>query len=148
MMLLTYPELGSRLEAWSGSGWSGPRANDVEALDYVAEQMKVDGKKTAAIGYQIFFQNYMAVSHIVDPRYKVGGELDLFLRDRFGITNLDKCAEGISSEDEYRIVQLTPRLTQTRSYLQSLNIPFDPRYRQIKQFGPYQVLKVERLSGN
>jgi hypothetical protein len=143
-MLLTYPELGLRLQAWSGSGWSGPRANDVEALDYVADQMKVDGKKTTAIGYQIFFQNYMAVSHVVDPRYKVGGELDLFLRDRFGITNLDKCAEGVSSEDEYRIVQLTPRLTQTRSFLQSLDIPLDPRYRPIQQFGPYQVLKIER----
>ena len=148
MALLTYPELGARLQAWADSGWSGPKANDIEALTFVADQIRSEGKKTEAIGYQVFFQNYMAVSHFVDERYKVGGELDLFLRDRFGIINSNKCAEGISSGDEYRIVQQNPRATQTKSYLEYFDIPADSRYRQIQQFGPYQVFKIERSSAN
>ncbi len=51
----------------------------------------------------------MAASNIADRRYKAGADFDLLLRSRHGIENLNVCAEGMSSDDQYRLVQ-----TQTR----------------------------------
>ena len=47
----------------------------------------------------------------MEPRYKVGGALD-FIPDRYGITTWDRCAEGMSTADEYRIVLGNLNLSQ------------------------------------
>jgi hypothetical protein len=42
---------------------------------------------------------------VIDPRHKVGAELDLIFKHQHDISNTTRCAEGVSPDDEYRIVQ-------------------------------------------
>ena len=112
-ILLTHPWVISPVRAWVRGGWSGPRANDIQAVDYIAGRVRSHGGNRIALGYQTYFLEFMPAMHIVEPRYKVGAELDLFLEHRYGISNSDRCAEGISADDEYRIVQQPPKLVQS-----------------------------------
>ena len=104
-------------------------------MDYIAAQLRAQGKQHAAVGYQVFFDRFMAEYHVNNPRFKVGAEFDLLLQFRHGITNTNQCAEGISPDDEYRIVQMHP--SQRLAYF---TIPPDSRFRLLQQFGPYQVV--------
>ena len=94
------------------STYAGPRADDIRALDYIAADVRAQGRSEAAVGYHTYFAEFMAAINIVDPRYKVGGEYDLFLKHRYGIANSDRCAEGFSPRDDYRIVQRPPLLPE------------------------------------
>ena len=156
-ILLTHPWLVSPLKSWATSGWSGPTANNIQAVDYLANHLRSQGRTTAAIGYQTFFVGFMPAMNIVEPRYKVGGELDLYLRDRYGIFNSNRCAEGISPEDEYRIVQRPPRLgappivpvswapmgpeVKTYDLVEYFDVPVSPEFRLLRDFGVFQVFQ-------
>jgi hypothetical protein len=75
----------------------------------------------------------------MEPRYKVGAALDLYLRDRYGITNVDRCAEGISPIDEYRIVQTVPTPSQIESNFSHFDVPSESGFRVVNEFGIYQL---------
>jgi hypothetical protein len=157
VIMLTHPWLVTPVEAWMRSGWSGPMANDVQAVDYLGAQLQSEGKHQAAIGYQTYIAEFMAAMNIADPRYKVGAELDLFLKHRYGISNANQCAEGISSDDEYRIVQEPPKSVpakprteswmplgaevKTYDLVEHFDVPWDPRFRLLKRFGEFAVFQ-------
>jgi len=107
----------------------------------IAVLVMAEGKNKVAIGYPVFFQGYEAVANFMEPRYKVGAALDLYLRDRYGITNTDRCAEGISPEDEYRIVQTNPTPSQIESNFRHFDVSSENGFRVVNQFGIYQVLE-------
>jgi len=97
----------SRLvEAWRSTGWTGPDAEQVQVVDYLVSRL--EGRNQAAIGYQIFVKGFMAMFNVADPRYQVGADFDLLLRHRYGVSNTNHCAEGVSPDDEFRIVQISP----------------------------------------
>jgi hypothetical protein len=148
VMLLSHPWLFAPVQAWAKTGWSGPRANDIQAADYLASQIRSEGKAEAAIGYQVFIRGFMAAFHFVDPRYKVGAELDLFLKHRYGISNSNQCGEGVSPQDEYRIVQTAPNSNDLKEFLEYIDIRLDPSFRMLRQFGNYQVFKRIGTSPN
>ena len=133
----------SRVEAWLRTGWSGPDAAEMQAVDYVAKHLYALGKSRAAIGYQTLYMDlpafnfFMAEFNVVDARYKVGADFDLLFTFRHGIVNTNQCAEGISPDDEYRIVQSSPVWTLPKYAVLSLN----SRFQLLQQFGPYQVFK-------
>jgi hypothetical protein len=112
-------------------------------VDYIAEQLHGLGKSHAAIGYQTLymalpaFNFFMAEFNIVDARYKVGADFDLLFTFRHDIANTNQCAEGISPDDEYRIVQSSAIWT-TPKYA---GLSLDSRFQLLQQFGPYQVFK-------
>jgi hypothetical protein len=141
LILLTHSSITRPVKAWARSGWPGPRASDIETLDYLANQVHSEGRNRVAIGYQILTEEYNAAFNIVDPRYKVGAALDLFLKQRYKISNANQCAEGVSSVDEYRIVQTTPRRSESKPGRQYFDIPLDQSFRMLRQFGDYQVFK-------
>jgi hypothetical protein len=157
VLLLTHPWLVTPLRAWSSNGWSGPMASDVQAADYLGAQLRAEGRDQAAVGYQTYIAEFMADMNIADPRYKVGAELDMFLKYRYGISNADQCAEGVSSDDEYRIVQEPPRLIEakarpdswmplggevkTHTLIEHFDVPRDPRFHLLKQFGDFGVFE-------
>jgi hypothetical protein len=157
LALLTHPWLISPIQAWVSTGWSGPRAHDIQAVDYIAGRVRSHGASKVAIGYQTYFLEFMPAMNIVEPRYKVGAELDLYLEHRYGISNSNKCAEGISSDDEYRIVQQPPKLAKseeiplswtplgsevkTYDLDQFFDVPLDPSFRMRGQFGEFQVFQ-------
>ena len=157
LMLLTHPWVISPVRAWAGSGWSGPKTNDLRALDYIASQVHSEGRSTVAVGYQVFIVQFMAAMNIVDSRYKVGADLDLFLKYRHGISNVSQCAEGISPTDEYRIVEVAPNEVEagdrpvswdplggevkTHSLDEYFNVPLDPEFVLVRQFGAFRVYR-------
>jgi hypothetical protein len=156
-MLLTHPWVVSPVRAWAGSGWSGPKTNDLRALDYIASQVHSEGRSTVAVGYQVFIVQFMAAMNIVDSRYKVGADLDLFLKYRHGISNVSQCAEGISPTDEYRIVQVARNEVdagdrpvswdpiggevKTHNLDEYFSVPLDPEFVLVRQFGDFRVYR-------
>jgi hypothetical protein len=157
LMLLTHPWVISPVRAWAGSGWSGPETNDLRALDYIASQVHSEGKSTVAVGYQVSIVQFMAAMNVVDSRYKVGAELDRFLKYRHGISNVSQCAEGISPTDEYRVVQVARHEVEagarrvswspigsevkTRNLDEYFSVPPDPEFVMVGEFGDFRVFR-------
>jgi len=143
LIVLGNPLALSRSEDWLRTGWSGPDAPEIQTVDYIAEQLHGLGKSRAAIGYQTLYMAlpalnfFMAEFNIVDARYKVGADFDLLFTFRHHITNTNQCAEGISPDDEYRIVESSAVWTTPRYAVLSL----DSKFQLQQQFGPYQVFK-------
>jgi hypothetical protein len=115
--MLANPQVLSRVAAWSRDGWSRNDSEVVAAVDYVAAQIKSEGKNAAAIGYNVIVEPFYVTFNAVDPRYKAGADWDLFFKYRHGIMNTNRCAEGVSSKDDYRIVQAIPERKVPRRYI-------------------------------
>jgi hypothetical protein len=147
LLLLLQPWLLSRAQAWIKIGWSGLTEEQVAVVDYLAGELGGEGRKRVAIGYQTFIYGFNSKSNIVDPRYKAGAQFDMLFKYRHGILNSDQCAEGVSADDEYRIVQTRPK--QREGHKDWFNEPPEeffemPRqngFRLLRQIGDYQVLK-------
>ncbi|MGH2368903.1 MAG: hypothetical protein ACRDI2_11955 [Chloroflexota bacterium] len=99
------PTVLSTVGRWMRSGWPHAEPDEVRVLDYIAAQVRSRGGDRVAIGYQTNIWEFMASYHVIDPRYKVGADLDYLLLRRHGIVNTNECAEGISALDEFRIVE-------------------------------------------
>lgn len=99
----------SRLDSWRHDGWSGRDAMEVEVTDRVAGLVRAEHHDHASIGYEVDIWRFMALANVADSRYKVGADFDLLLKYRYGIVNLDRCAEGVSPDDSYRVVQTSAR---------------------------------------
>jgi hypothetical protein len=140
LALLCNPLALSRVNSWIEKGWSGAEAAEIEAVDFIADQLRAEGKNYGPIGYQVYIYPFMAEYNIANPQYKVGADFDLLLKYRHGITNTNTCAEGISSQDEYRIVQSEPRQEawRPRDYF---DVPHEPSFRLVRQFDLYQIFK-------
>jgi hypothetical protein len=157
LTLLTHPWVVSPVRAWARSGWSGPETNDLRALDYIASQVHSEGRSTVAVGYQVFILQFMASMNVVDSRYKVGADLDLFLKYRHGIANVSQCAEGISPTDEYRIVQVARNEVEagdrpiswgpiggevkTHNLDEYFSVSFDREFVMVREFGDFRVFR-------
>ena len=139
-VLLMNSLLLDRIGSWRANGWNGRDPEEVRVVDYVAEQVRADGKSEAAIGYQLFIYPFMAEYHVTNPIYRAGAELELMLRYRHGIVNTDRCAEGITPTDEYRIVQRRRKRgpEEPRHYF---DVPLDQRFRLLRRFDLYDVYK-------
>ena len=137
-MLLGNSVTTSRVKAWYKDGWPGSDPDEIRAVEYVANQLQ--GRQQAAIGYQTFIWDFMAKFNIVDPHYKVGAQFDLLFKDRHKISNTNRCAEGVSPHDEFRIVQTKPAGTEAERnwYFDS---PLDGSFQFMQQFGLYQVFR-------
>jgi hypothetical protein len=105
----------SRVEDWSRHGWSGDDAMEIDVVDRLAARMTTEGERQASIGYEVDFWRFVAAFNVADSRYKVGGDFDLLLKYRHGVANLNRCAEGVSPGDEYRVVQTVARDNDPRN---------------------------------
>jgi hypothetical protein len=143
--ILLAPPLLSGLDAWRRIGWAGSDPEEIQVVDYVANQVRLEGKDRAAIGYQTFIYSFMPKYNIIDPHYKVGAEFDLLFEYRASISNTNHCAEGISPADEYRIVQIAPKANPAaeREYF---NVALDGSFQMLGQVGSYQVFKRSKVS--
>ena len=94
VVVLSNTVLVSRLGSWRREGWAGRDAPEIAAVDAIARRMQAAGSSEASVGYQVQFWRFMADVNVVDPRYKVGADIDLLLKYRHHISNQDRCAEG------------------------------------------------------
>jgi hypothetical protein len=135
----------SRIAAWARDGWSGGAAEQIRVVDHIAALIKSERKDRASIGYEIYTYRYVATFHPIDSRYKVGADFDLLFQYRHGITNTNRCAEGISPHDEYRVVQMTStsKIEAARQYI---DIPPDGRFYLARDFGRYRVFERDDSS--
>lgn len=76
-----------------------------QVIAYVAGQAKAEGRTSLPIGYDLPFIKWIVCAHATDGMSKVGDQYDLLFLMRHGITNTDTRAEGISPEDDFRIVE-------------------------------------------
>jgi hypothetical protein len=70
----------------------------------------------------------------------VGTEFDVALEYGHAISNLDQCVEGMSTQDEYRIVEVSPSSPGANYYFE---VPLAGRLRLLDRIGPYEVYKRE-----
>lgn len=133
--------LVTRVDAWSTDGWSGRDASEVRVVDYIATDIEKERRDRASIGYQLFIYPFMVNYNIVDSQYKVGAEFDVLFKYQHGIENTNTCAEGVSSHDDYRIVQTRPMKAEDapRDYVE---VPIENRFKLVREIGPYRVLKA------
>ena len=109
----------------------------IKVVDYTASQIGSENKYRAAIGYDLYIYAFIPVFNAVDPRYKVGADFDLVFKYRRDIHNVNRCAEGVSPDDEYRIIQTSTRAVDQ----ESIDIPADDRFYLLWQFDVYQVFR-------
>ncbi len=103
-VILANPVSISKVDGWARDGWAGPDAVEVRIADYLASRLRSEGRDRAAIGYRRFTDGPLAPL-TVDRWWKVGAEFDLMLRFRHGISNINECVEGLSAQDEYRVIE-------------------------------------------
>lgn len=140
-LLLPIAGFYTTFESWAKEGWAGREAEEMQVVDYLANQIKKDGKAQASIGYKIFIYPFMADYHIIDSGYKVGADFDLLFKHQYEVINTSRCAEGFSSQDEYRIVQRTPK-KDTWAPREFFNVSLTG-FKPVGQFGSYEVFKQE-----
>jgi hypothetical protein len=140
LAVLYNPLVLSRVGSWIESGWTGGDAPEIQTIDYLASQLRSHGRDRAAIGYQMFIYPFMAEYNVANPQYKVGADFDLLLKYRHGIVNTNACAEGISANDEYRVVQTQPKQEEWRPR-QYFAISPDRGFRLLRHFELYQIFK-------
>jgi hypothetical protein len=134
ILIAANPLLRSRVENWINDGWSGTDAIKIQVVDMIAERV---GSMPPSIGYEIGLWRFVAMYNILDQRYKIGGEFDLLFKYRHRITNSNRCAEGVSSEDTYRVVQ-TDRDGENR-----LETGSEGGFVQVGRVGGYEILARE-----
>jgi hypothetical protein len=102
-------------------------ANDFNnAVDFVGRRLKTEGRVSASIGYDVPFDRWMISERAVDGVSKVGRVYDAVLQTRHGITNLDTNAEGVSRDDEFRIVEHPATVAWGRLYFDLSGYPDMP----------------------
>jgi hypothetical protein len=140
LMVAANPLLASRVDDWLRHGWSGEDADEIQVVDAAAAIMRSSGQPDqASVGYEVNIQRFVATDHIIDPRYRVGADFDMLFKYRHGISNVNRCAEGVEPNDAYRIVQvaLGDNIVRTDRIASRRNGPFDIT----AQFGAYQLLR-------
>jgi len=142
LMTVSNPLIHSRVEDWFKDGWSGTDSDKIRVAEYLASHLK--GKKQATIGYQMPIYRFTAIFNAVDSRYKAGADWDMIFKYRHGISNTNRCAEGVSPNDEFRILQTRPSWTTAQvSGLGYFDVSLDSKFHLLQQFGSYQVFKRE-----
>ena len=140
LMVAANPLLASRIDDWVRHGWSGEDADEIRVVDAAAALVRSSGERDqSSIGYEVSVRRFVATDHIIDRRYRVGADFDLLLRHRHGISNANRCAEGVEPNDAYRIVQVAPgdNIGRTDRIESRRNAPFE----MTGQFGAYQMLR-------
>jgi hypothetical protein len=130
----------SRLQSWARDGWAGEDAIEVQVVDRLAALINAHNESRASVGYEIDIWRFKAATNVVDPRYKVGADFDLLLKYRHGIVNLNRCAEGFSAQDAYRVVQVKELEGSDPEGRDRIIAPRSGDFQLADQIGVYQIL--------
>jgi hypothetical protein len=143
-VFLWNPFLISRVDSWRADGWSGHDATEARIADYIATDIHEEGRDRASIGYQLFIYSFMVDYHALSPNYKVGSDFDVVFRYQHGIENTDRCAEGVSPGDEYRIVQTHP-MNEPGAPISYFKVPSENRFKLVREIGQYRIFKATQV---
>jgi len=138
LLLTGNPFVVSKVHSWHQEGWAGTDPEELAVVDFVTGRL--NERRQAAIGYQIFIWGYQAQQNAADPRYKVGAHFDLLFKYRHGVQNTNQCGEGVSPTDEFRIVQAKPG-NMSRDAPAHFDLPLDKSFHFVQQIGSYQIFE-------
>ena len=79
--------------------------------------------------------------HSVSSNYKVGAPFDVLFKYQHGIENTDRCAEGVSPSDDYRIVETRP-MNVPEAPVNYFKVPLENRFKLVRQIGTYRIFKA------
>lgn len=146
-LVLVSPEVIEKIADWKTNGPAGADSDMLRAVEYVAREVHSDGRRDAAIGYWLpGVVGTEDAYHAIDPRYKIGMVMDYILNQRFQVRNSNRCPEGISGEDEYRIIYRDLYLDAPE--YSGLRLRAYSGFRTVKRFGEYAVAtRSARLPG-
>lgn len=100
------PLMNWKVHSLIASQFRAAPANEFnEIVDYIAKQAKAQGRASVAVGYDMPFNKWILFARRIDGASKVGSEYDLLLWLRHGVTNTDNRCEGVSPDDDFRIVE-------------------------------------------
>ena len=102
-LLLFNPAVIAVSKDWIANGWKS-ETPEAKALQSLAAIMQIGGARATTVGYIMPFEKFMAYYNVLDVRYKVGLPYDWYLQSAFGIRNTRMTPEGISNDDQYRLV--------------------------------------------
>ena len=137
--VLAWNPVSSAARVWAHAGYGGEETEVEQALGSIAETLRAERRTSASIGYQVPFSGFEASFNVLDSRYKVGAVGDFLLKHRWQIMNANRCAEGISRNDEFRLVTSGPPGRSLSAYLSR---PLDG-YQLLATFGRYRVFRRE-----
>ena len=101
LVVLLSPMTPANAIPWVTQGWSGKDHPMLRAASTVADRVKASGRTQASVGYQ--GHEDVAEDELLQV-YRLGSQFDLLLRYD-GVRNTNRCPEGISAADEFRIVR-------------------------------------------
>jgi hypothetical protein len=140
LVVAANPLLASRLHDWLRHGSSGEDADEIQVVDAAAGLVRSSGERDrASIGYEVNVRRFVATDHIIDPRYKVGADFDMLFKYRHGISNANRCAEGVQPDDAYRIVQVA--MGDNAGRTDRIESRRNGSFEMTGQFGAYQLLR-------
>ena len=127
----------ARVQSWAATGWAGTDADEIRAVGYIASRVTSPG--AAHVGYHLDFFRGIPTLSAIDPRFKVGAELDFVLSYRYGIINMSRCPEGLNPDDEFRLADEGPSALRPGMYhlVASPGVAF----REVRRFGRVRVLE-------
>jgi hypothetical protein len=82
--------------------------------------------------------------HGLSPNYKVGSDFDVLFTYQHGIENTDRCAEGVSPGDDYRIVQTHP-IKESGAPINYFKVPRGNRFKLVREIGQYRIFKATKV---
>jgi hypothetical protein len=110
--------------SWYRNGFDSlPPGEFNNVVDFLGRRIKAEGRVSASIGYDVPFVKWMLAERVVDGVSKVGRQYDTVFRMRYGITNLDTNAEGVSRNDEFRIVEHSSQESWRQAYFDLSGYP-------------------------
>jgi hypothetical protein len=128
VLIAANPVLVERITAWYQTGWSGTDAPEAQVADYLATKIHADGENSSRIGYPV----PMIGGHPqTDVGLTDGASIDLLLKLK-GVANVNECAEGVSANDQYRVIEKQPTDA-------ILDIPSTDHFRLDRTFGGLEV---------
>ncbi len=136
-LALVWDPLSTAFRNARAEGWAGRDAPRVQAIDALAATIRATGRSRAVVGYVLpVSQTWGWRFTAADPVYRPGTNLDLLLRRPHGIENLERCAEGFSDEDEYRLVAPAALPRDGRG---SAAVGGDPGFQVLATVGGFQI---------
>jgi hypothetical protein len=138
LVVVTDSSLYAKLADWKKNGWAGADSDSLQALDFLAGQLRRERTSRAAIGYS-YPPAWDDAYQSIDPRYRMGMEFDYVLGQRFGIRNSNHCPEGISAADEYRLFRVGPD-PDPPEYVRARRRGLSD-FRELARFGEFAVLR-------
>ena len=139
VMVASNPTMNWKIRSLrAGDFRAAPTSEFNQVIDYVAAQARAQGRSSLSIGYDVPFLKWIVCARATDGMSKVGSQYDLVFLLRHGITNTDTRAEGVSPEDDFRIVELNSE----QSWRQTLfDLSSYPRMDVIFETRGYTVLR-------